>query len=124
MNIDNVYICDIYRLDKINYNCFDGTASFDGNYSLDKYLGTKRYVSYVKKALVYYSIYKGGFIDLETGQWYRLGYPSNLGELFVDVHKGKINGHTLMGKDKRYISKKKILKRYNEYKCGDNSECI
>lgn len=123
MNIDYVYICDIYRLDKVMYNCFDSTASFDGDFSLDKFLKTKRYVSYVKKALVYYSIYKGGFIDLETGQWYRLGYPSTPGELYVDVHKSKIKGNALMETDRRYISKKKILKRYNEYKCGDNNEC-
>jgi len=122
MNIDKVYICDIYRLNKITYNCFNSNVSFDGNYSLDKFLKTKRDVSYVKKALVYYSIYKGGFIDLETGVWYRFGYPSTPGELFVDVHKSKINGHTLMGIDRRHISKKKILKRYNEYKCGDKRE--
>lgn len=122
MNIDKVYICDIYRMDKINYNCLD-FSSFDGNYNLDKFLKIKRNVTYVKTSLVYFSIIQGGFIDLETGQWYRLGYPSIVGELFVDVHKNKVNGHTLMGTDRKHYSKRKILKRYNEYNYGDKREC-
>lgn len=122
MNIDKVYICDIYRMDKINYNCLD-FSSFDGNYNLDKFLRIKRNVTYVKTSLVYFSIIQGGFIDLETGQWYRLGYPSIVGELFVDVHKNKVNGYTLMGTDRKHYSKRKILKRYNEYNYGDKREC-
>lgn len=122
MNIDKVYVCDIYRLDDISYNCYDSKIKFDG-YNLDKFLGIKRDISYVKKVLVYFSINKGGFIDLETNECYRLGYPSTIGELFVDIHKSKINGRTLMGNNKKYILKKKVLKRYNQYKLGDNNEC-
>ena len=123
MNIDKVYICDIYRLDKIIYNCMDTDYDLSQGFDLDKFLRIKRKTSYVKKALVYYSINKGGFIDMETGHWYRLGYPSTNGQLFVDVHKSKIYGKELMGTNKKHYSKKKILKKYYEYKDGDNNEC-
>ena len=123
MNIDNVYVCDIYRLDDISYNNLDFSSGCSLEFSLDKYLRIKRKVSFVKKALVYYSITQGGFVDFETKEWYRLGYPSTRGELFVDVNKSKIYGKTLMESNRKYYSKKKILKRYNEYKDGDNNEC-
>ena len=124
MNIDKVYVCDIYRLDKIAYNNIDfKNADRSKGFSLDNFLRIKRKTSYVKTALVYYSINRGGFIDMKTKEFYSLGYPSVIGELFVDVHKSKIFGKDIMGTNRRYYSKKKILKRYNEYKEGENNEC-
>ena len=124
MNIDKVYICDIYRLDKIIYNCIDfKNADRSKGFSLDNFLRIKRKVSYVKSALVYYSINKGGFVDLETKEFYSFGYPSFEGRLFVDVHKSKIKGKDIMDTNKKHYTKKKILKKYNEYKVGDNNEC-
>lgn len=123
MNIDKVYVCDIYRLDKIIYNCIDTNYDLSQVFSLDNFLKIKRKTSYVKTALVYFSLYKGGFIDLETGDWYRLGNSDTIGELFVDVNKSKIYGSKLMDSSKKHYSKKKILKRYNEYKEGNNNEC-
>ena len=123
MNIDKVYICDIYRLDDISYNNMDLKKETNKGFSLDAFLRIKRKTSYVKSALVYYSVYQGGFIDIETGQFYKLGYPNYVGQLFVDVHKNKIYGKDLMKTNRKSYSKKKILKRYNEYKEDDNNEC-
>lgn len=123
MNIDKVYVCDIYRLDDISYNNMDVNVDLSEGFSLDKFLRIKREVTFVKKTLVYFSVNRGGFIDLETKEWYRLGYPSTIGELFVDVHKSKIYGKEIMGTNKRYYSKKKILKKYYKYKTGGNNEC-
>lgn len=123
MNINNVYECDIYRLNDISYNNIDVNVDLSEGFSLDKFLRIKRKTSYVKTALVYYSINRGGFIDMKTKEFYNLGYPSIVGELFVDVHKSKISGKDIMGTDRIYYSKKKILKKYNEYKDGENNEC-
>jgi len=123
MNIDKVYLCDIYRLDDISYNNIDVKVDLSKGFDLDHFLRIKRKVSYVKKALVYYSINRGGFIDMENGQFYMLGYPSTKGQLFVDVHKSKIYGKDLMNTNKKHYTKKKILKRYNEYKNDDINEC-
>ena len=123
MNIDRVYECNIYRLDDISYNNID-EKNDDGckEFSLDKFLGIKREITYVKTVLVYYSTNRGGFIDMKTKEFYNLGYPSTIGTLFVDVYKKKICGKEIMGSNKKYYSKKKILKRYNEYKDGENNE--
>ena len=122
MNINNVYVCDIYRLDKISYNNFDfKNVDIIHGLSLDDCLCVKRKVSFYKKALVYYSVIHGGFIDMETKKLYNLGYPNTIGQLFIDVHKSKIYGKTLMGSNKKHYSKKRILKRYNEYKNADTN---
>ena len=123
MNIDKVYVCDIYRLDDINYNDINVTVDKGNGFNLDNFLRIRRKTSYVKKALVYYSVIRGGFIDLETKEFYKLGYPCTKGELFVDLHKNKIYGSNLMASNKKHYTKKKIIKRYNDYKDGDNSEC-
>lgn len=122
MNIDKVYICDIYRLDDISYNNFTNKIDKSKGFDIDHFLGIKREISYVKPALVYFSVSCGGFIDLETKEFYKLGYTNIKGELFVDVHKSKIYGKTLMGSDRKHYSKKKILKKYNEVKDGGRKE--
>lgn len=119
MNIDNVYLCDIYRLDDISYNDINVKVDLSNGFNLDNFLRIKREVSFVKKALVYFSVMQGGFIDLETKEWYRFGYPSAKGELFVDVHKDKVYGKTLMDSKRKHFTKKKILKKYAEYKTND-----
>lgn len=123
MNIDKVYMCDIYRLDDISYNNLDFKMSESIEFSLDNFLSIKRKISYVKHALVYYNVCQGCFIDLETYERYKLGYGNTIGELFVDIHKSKIYGKTLMSSNRKYYSKKKILKKYDEYKIGDIHEC-
>ena len=123
MNIDKVYVCDIYKLDDISYNNIDCKVILKKGFSLDDSVYTKYKTSFVKTALVCYSLLLGGFVDMETGQFYKLGYPKNIGELFIDTHKRKIDGKDLMNTNKKYYSKKLILKRYNEYKNGDNNEC-
>ena len=123
MNIDKVYECIIYRLDNISYNLDLKNIDRNEKFSLDNFLGIERKTSYVKHALVYFDINRGGFIDIETKEFYKLGYPSVIGESFVDVHKSKIYGKEIMGTNRKYYSKKKILKKYNEYKLGENNEC-
>lgn len=123
MNIYKVYVCDIYRLEDRKHNIYNTKVhmGMDFNDYLDDYVVNK--CVFVKKALVYYSIVKSGFIDMETGQFYNLGYPDAVGQLFVDLHKSKIYGKDIMGTSKKNYSKKKILKKYNEYQDGDNNEC-
>ena len=123
MNINKVYICDIYRIDDISYNNLDFKTSDNIEFNLDNFLSIKQKTSYVKKVLVYYSVYEGRFIDLETNERYKLGYSNTIGRLFVDIHEKKIYGKTLMGSKKRHYSKKKILRKYDEYKSGDINEC-
>lgn len=123
MNIDKVYICDIYRIDDIYYNKMDFKMSDSNEFCLDNFLSIKHKTSYVKKALVYYSEYEGRFIDLETKERYRLGYSNTIGRLFVDIHERKIYGKTLMGSNRKYYPKKKILCKYDEYKYGGIHEC-
>ena len=77
---------------------------------------------FVKQALVYFSVFRG-FVDMETGEIYNLGYPSSNGQLFIDVHQSKIYGRDLMGSSKKHYSKKRILKKFTEYNGGDNNEC-
>ena len=122
MNIDKVYVCDIYRLEERTSNRYNTKVYMGKNFNSydDDYVVNK--CVFVKSALVYYSLLQGGFIDVETGQFYKLGYPSVNGELFVDVHRSKIHGSKLMGTNKKHYSKKKILKRYSEYKDGGNNE--
>jgi len=123
MNINNVYECDIYRLEERKLNKFNIKESGGNNiyYYIDGYFVNK--CVFVKKALVYFSICRGGLIDIETGEFYNLGYPRIVGTSFVDVNKSKIYGKDIMGTDKKHYSKKKILKRYSEYKGGDYDEC-
>ena len=87
MNINKVYICDIYKLDDISYNNIDVNVDLSRGFNLDNFLRIKRKTSYVKRALVYYSINRSGFIDMETGQFYKLGYPTIL--LFMMYILGK-----------------------------------
>lgn len=123
MNINVVYECDIYRL--VDTKCkIDIKNNINGKYEYytDNYGMANKY-ELIKKALVYYSILQGGFIDMETGQFYKLGYPSVKGELFVSVHKSKKYGKDIMGTNRHFYSKRKILKKYIEYKEGENCEC-
>ena len=93
-------------------------------FSLDSIHRTKHKTVFVKKALVYFSVLRGCFIDLETKEKYISGFNEcTKGDLFVDVHKSRIPVKTLMDSNKTHYSKKKILKKYSEYKDCDNNEC-
>ena len=78
-----------------------------------------------KKALVYYSLRHKCFIDLETKVRYHCGMPVSINNnyFFADILSSKISGKKILGTSRDFYSKKKILKRYNEYKGGDNNEC-
>ena len=123
MNINKVYIADIYRLEDRKFNKFATKVNNgrDFNFYTDDFMVNK--CVFVKKSLVYYSYLLGQFVDLETGEWYNVGYPNSVGELFIDISISKIYGKDLMRSDKKYYTKKKILKKYDEYKGRNINEC-
>ena len=133
MNINKVYVCSIFKRELCESE-YDGSIEMctkdntiksvivDEEFYVVKVL--KANIVFVKKALVYYSEKKGCFIDLETMERYNYGIPksSNYEDLFVNVKKEKIFGNELMHSKRKHFTKKKILKRYNEFR-GNQNEC-
>lgn len=124
MDINEVYVYEVYRIDFCDEQ--EGSIQrffYDEEFGLIKSANVK--ISFVKKALVYYSLRNRCFIDIETKERYCAGIPvsKNNGNLFVDVLKSRIYGKEIMGTSRQFYSKKKILKRYMEYKAGENNEC-
>lgn len=124
MNIDRVYVCNVYRVkDSINYDIIDKIDRGDG-FSHSKAHHTECETIFVKKALVYSNVLHGYYIDLETKEKYIMGFDGcTKGDLFIYIDKNRIHGKTLMGSNGKHHSKKKILKKYAEYKNGDIHEC-
>ena len=117
MNIDKVYECDIYRIEDIICDDIKVTVDRGNGYNFDTIRRIKYKTFFVKKALVYFSVLCGCFIDLQTKERYGLGYDKcTKGDLFVYIDKDKIYGKDIVGTDKKHYSKKKILKKYNEIK--------
>ena len=117
MNIDKICVCEVYRIDFCNEE--EGSIKrffYDDEFGLVKPENVK--ISFEKKALVYYSLRHSCFIDLETKERYSAGIPTskNNENLFVDVLKTRISGKDIMGTNRRHYSKKKIQRRYSEYK--------
>lgn len=71
---------------------------------------------FVKKTLVYKDSY-GCYNDLKTKEQYFAGYNDCLliGKLFVHLENGLIPILSVIDYKKENMSKKKILKKYNEY---------
>ena len=132
MNIDKVYVCSVYKCEFSeseydNYDANDIERNMLNFIILDENLSSlktlKKNIIFVKRALVYYSKKHACFIDLETNEKYHIGmsYSTDNG-LFVDVRKQKIYGRELMDSKRKHFTKKKILKKYNEFR-DDNNEC-
>lgn len=110
MNVDNVYIADIYMIDEktlIDIDWFSSTYKY-------------RYC-FFKKALV---ISRGNkFIDLSTRKKYRYHMQEDqeydVGEMIVDKLVPYVREVSV---EKQHMSRKRVLKRYNEYIERANTE--
>lgn len=125
MNIEKVYLCDIYVLENLECKKINVNVDRGNGFNYDSITSVKCKTIFVKKALVYYSVLNGCFIDLETKEKYKFGYGGcNIGDLFVDIKREKTYISSLFGSDKKYMFKRKILKKYNEVKNGcEIDEC-
>ena len=103
MNVDNVYIADVYMIDEKTLIDIDWFSS------IHKY----RYC-FVKKTLV---IPHGNkFIDLSTRKKYQYhlqeGQEYDVGEMIVDKLVPYVREVPV---EKQHMSRKRVLKKYNEY---------
>jgi len=103
MNIDNVYYVKIYvkTITKKNEN---GLYDFVGEF--------------VKNTLVYEKFDDIGpvYVDLNTGKVYDKFLLCNtcLGELYINIKAGTKPYKNLIDTNRKHMSKRKILKKYNE----------
>ena len=124
MNIDKVFICDVYKLIKKENYFYNDHDVKNKEFSLDRFLRIKRRVVFIKKALVYYDNVNYCYIDIETKKKYNFGVLGCVeGDYFIDTKKEVLYGSKLVNSNRKHVSRKKILKRYIEYKKGDTSEC-
>ena len=111
MNIDNVYIADVYMIER--YEITNATW-FVSDY---KYI-----YRFLKKALVT-PTFGNKFIDLSTGKKYRYGIQDgnlyDVGEMIIDELEPYVREVPV---EKQHMSRKRVLKRYNEYIERANTE--
>lgn len=111
MNVDNVYIADIYMIER--YEITNATW-FVSDY---KYI-----YRFFKKALVT-PTFGNKFIDLSTGKKYRYGIQDgnlyDVGEMIIDELVPYVREVPV---EKQHMSRKRVLKRYNEYIERANTE--
>lgn len=107
MNINRVYISNIYVITKKEH--LGEYFTLSSRYSF--------YGREVKKALVYRDK-NGVYIDLDTKERYSAGTSicTEVGDLIIDPNDGLIPVAGAIGFDKINMSKRKILKKYNEVK--------
>ncbi len=105
MNINRVYVAIIYIVTKKEH--FGEYLTLSSGYS---YSGRG-----VKKALVYRDK-NGSYIDLDTKERYSAGTSiyTKVGDLIIDPSNGLIPVASVIGFDRINMSKRKILKKYNE----------
>ena len=109
MNINNVYIAKIYvkTVEKFNR---DFSVRSEGEF--------------VKDTLVYEKLdtILPCYIDLESGKKYR-NFDLNdtdIGELYINIKAGLIPYTSMIENNKKNMSKRKILKNYNNSIKGNN----
>lgn len=98
-NVNSIYLCDIYQVFDVILNKKEDTTTFMG--------------SFVKKALVYRDDF-GYFVDLNTGEKY-YSKGKCIGDFYVSLKHNLIPVSSFIDYKKENMSKKKILKKYNEY---------
>ena len=93
MNIDRVFVCDIYKLIKVENYFYNDHDVTNKDFSLDRFLRVKRRVNFIKEALVYYDKSRNCYIDLETKEKYRFGvFGCPEGDMFIDTRKEVVYG--------------------------------
>ena len=108
MNLNKVYLCEIYQLVDIVYN--DKNSSNN-----NKFLRVIRDTMFIKKTLVYYSELKREYIDLITKEKYKYGYGACvIGDYYINSKKGLTPLSSLINCKRKNMTKKRILKKYNK----------
>ena len=124
VDINRVFECDICKLIKIENYFYNDHDVNNREFSLDCFLHVRRRVDFIKKALVYYDKFHNCYIDIETRKKYSFGILGCVeGDHFIDTKKEVLYGSKLFDSKRKHYSKRKILKKYSEYKKGDNNEC-
>ena len=114
MNINNVYVAKIC----VRMNEDDASDYTEGM------IFVYRQSAFVKDALVYEDLESitPRYIDLETGKEYIKFNVCNahIGELYIKMDDGLIPYSSLIETNKKNMSKRKILKNYNNSIKGNN----
>ena len=104
MNINNVYVAKIF---------VKTVEDLNENY-LQDHKG-----DFVKNALVYEHLdsFRPCYIDLESGKKYTTFklIDAHTGELYINIKAGLIPYTSLIENNKKNMSKRKILKKFNDY---------
>ena len=104
MNINSVYLCEIYRITEYND------------------LPEKSKGVFLKKALVYRGEF-GTWYDLSTDDYYTMGPPEeDRFSLYINKYGPMICLGDIIESKRDNMSKRKILKMYKEVKNGGSNE--
>lgn len=106
MNINSVYECSIYQI--VNYDIEKGYINYK--------------FKFVKKAIVYKNK-NNSFTDLGTKEKYKFGYGACfIGDFFICAEDGMIPLAQVIEHKRKNMTRKKILKKYDEVKDGGKDE--
>ena len=98
-NVNSIYLCNIYQVFDVILNRKEDTTTFMGNF--------------FQKALVYRTGFCF-FVDLNSGEKY-YSKGKRIGDFYVSLKHNLIPVSSFIDYNKENMSKKKILKKYNEY---------
>lgn len=104
MNTGNIYECKIYQKTD-EFKRSDGKLISTG--------------VYVKDAIVQPSKYSSRYTDVQTGEEYYVGLKScfvKVGSLYISSEHRIIPFNTLTENTRQNMPKRKVLKKYQEYK--------
>ena len=123
MNVDNVYIADVYIVRSVDYD-YDKEIDDDLDDELeeDTYKLCDVEVAFSKKALVKHTVINT-FVDVSTGRDYRYGTTSNsgyrVGDMIID---GLVPYTDQINVENHHMSKRRVLEKYNEYARNSKTE--
>ena len=115
MNVDNVYIADVYIVRSVD-------DDLDDELEEDTYKLCDVEVAFLKKALVKHTAINT-FVDLSTGRDYRYGTTSNSGYRVGDMIIDELVPYTdQINVENHHMSKRRVLEKYNEYARNTKTE--
>ena len=83
------------------------------------------YGRYVKDAIVQASGISSSFIDIQTGERYYIGATNKfvkVGNLYIQKDYGLVPFNKLIGNTRENMTKRKVLKKYKEYKSQEKDK--
>lgn len=119
MNLESIYMCHIYvKIREINH----GITEENGK----RFVNIESVGEAVKHTLVFkkQNTVLNAYIDLETGEEYTKFdvVDARVGEMFINISEGMIPASKIIEHKRNNMSKRKILKKYNEIKNGGKKE--